>query len=183
MGHKLKIDRVVIVDCEATCWATKEEQGTLASEIIQIGACSLCLNTGEIEKTKSYIVKPHNFQLSEYCTNLTGLTTKIVKSGMPFKDACNKIVKDFGTKNRVWASYGTGDRKMFESECILKQAIYPFNDCHIDVSILFHLKYFIKDRMSLEVALEKIGKKFEGKQHNADWDAYNTAVLLFGILN
>lgn len=112
MGHKLKIDRVVIVDCEATCWATKEEQGTLASEIIQIGACSLCLNTGEIEKTKSYIVKPHNFQLSEYCTNLTGLTTKIVKSGMPFKDACNKIVKDFGTKNRVWASYGTGDKNV-----------------------------------------------------------------------
>lgn len=186
MSSRKKLDKIIVVDLECTCWEdgkppmTEQPQRT---EIIQIGICSLVVETGEIINKASYLTKPQWSSVSEYCTALTGITPEMAKRAMPFDNACNKIVKEFGPKSRVWASYGVGDKAMFEYECWEKQAQYPFSEHHIDVSTLFLLKHRINGGgVNLAKAMEKIGTEFRGTQHSADDDAFNTAVLLAHLL-
>jgi len=183
MSARKTLDKIIVVDLECTCWENGNPPDGERQEIIQIGACSLIASTGEIINKTSYLIKPRQSKVSEYCTNLTGITPAMAKSAMPFGDACNKLIKEFGPRSRVWASFGVGDRTMFESECASKQARYPFSEHHIDVSTLFLLKHKITGgAVSLTNALEKIGVSFAGTQHSADDDAYNTAILLAYIL-
>lgn len=184
MSARKTLDKIIVIDLECTCWEDGKAPEGERQEIIQIGACSLVVETGLVINKTSYLTKPKESKISEYCTNLTGITPAMAKSAMPFKDACNKLVKEFGPRNRVWASFGIGDKTMFEFECVQKQARYPFSETHIDVSTLFHLKHKIRGGgVSLIRALELcVGSQFVGKQHSADDDAYNTALLLAHLL-
>jgi inhibitor of KinA sporulation pathway (predicted exonuclease) len=177
-----RLDKIIIVDTEATCWEDSPPDGEV-SEIIQIGICSLSIASGSISQKTSYIIKPRFSKISEYCTALTGISQSTVKGGLFFNDVCNKIIKDFGTKGRAWASYGIGDKYIFENECYKRAAKYPFSDHHIDVNLLFHLhnKHF-EGYISLDKAMWSYGMDFIGKQHSADDDAYNTARLLECLL-
>jgi inhibitor of KinA sporulation pathway (predicted exonuclease) len=182
MSARKTLDKIIVVDLECTCWEDGEPLGE-RSEIIQIGVCSLVVETGEVINKVSYLTKPRHSTISPYCTELTGITPAMAKSAMPFDNACNRLVKEFGPKSRVWASFGIGDKTMFEAECHFKNALYPFSEHHIDVSTMFLLKHKIRGGgVSVTHALEKIGLLFVGKQHTADDDAYNTAILLAHIL-
>ena len=101
---------------------------------------------------------------------------------MPFGDSCNKLAKEYGTKNRVWASWGDGDRVCFKQECKDKDATYPFSDTHFNISALFSLAMKKRIRISVKNALEIIGKEFEGQEHNGADDAYNTARIFKYLL-
>ena len=180
-----QFDKIHVIDLEATCWggAPHPDERT---EIIQIGICSLIIATGEIVNKTSLIIKPRHSTISEYCTNLTGITPVIAKGGMLFADACNKIIKDFGTRNRVWASFGVGDKEMLESEyelkmqeCIEKRVKrFPFSEQYIDISMLFHIKNKLNGGCGLEDALNMYGTHFNGRPHDALMDAVNAAELL-----
>src|SRR3989344_1762331 len=125
MGSKIKLDRIVVVDLEATCWKYSPLEGQV-SEIIEIGACSLNMENFEIENRSSYVVKPRFSKVSEYCTELTTLTPRQVNQGIPFGDAVNIFKKEFGIKNRSWASWGNGDKNLFLKNCELYNVEYPF---------------------------------------------------------
>ena len=178
----IRFDSIVVVDVESTCWETKGEQGNQPMEIIEIGACILDVETFEISRKKSYIVRPKFSKISEFCTKLTGYTWDDVKIGMPFENACNKLAKEFGTRNRVWASWGDYDRSHFERECRSKKARYPFSDGHINISALFILMMGLKKRVSVANALKAIGNEFEGTPHKGCDDAWNTAKILRHLL-
>ena len=97
-----------------------------------------------------------------------------------FEHVCNKIVKDYGSKHRVMASFGR-DNEMFARECEIKGTDYPFGQ-HIDISTLFHLKCKHSGGVGLELALKMIGTEFVGTPHDAAEDAYNAAELLKHVL-
>ena len=67
MGSDLR--RIVVIDVEATCWETREEQGSMPNEIIEIGACELVLKTGEITNRASIAVAPQFTKVSPFCTH------------------------------------------------------------------------------------------------------------------
>lgn len=177
-----KFNKVVVVDVEATCWENKEAQGDKPSEIIEIGVCVLDAESLVISRKNSYIVRPKFSEITKFCTQLTGHTWNDVKTGMPFSDACNKLAKEYGTKNKVWASWGDYDRNQFQRECKAKEAKYPFGGTHINASALFSLMMGEKQRINVADALEKIDLKFEGRPHRGDDDAYNIAVILRHML-
>lgn len=177
---KLKFDRVVVFDLEATCWATEEERQLTPSEIIEIGACFLNIKTGDITNKTRYIIRPKVMNISEYCTKLTGHTIDSLKKGIPFVDACNKFRKEFGTGNKISAAYGN-DLDSLNKECIHYGNIIPLSDSYINICHLFALKNK-NSKVSLVQALEKIGEVFEGTQHHADDDAFNAAKVLKSIL-
>jgi len=177
-----KRDKIVVIDCEMSCWSNKEEQGNQSSEIIQIGLCSFNITTEEIEQATSYLIKPKYSTISEYCSALTGLTPKIMKGAIPLSDACNSIMKNFGSRGRVFATFGD-DKTKFREDCLRKNANYPFGNYCIDVSLWFHLKYRQKNNLSLAAALENIDLEFKGKPHNALIDAVNTAKLLQHLIS
>jgi inhibitor of KinA sporulation pathway (predicted exonuclease) len=182
MGTK-RFDNIVVVDIELTCYATKDEYKNIPAETIEIGVCMLNSKTFNISRSHSYIIRPEYSDISNYCTQLTGHTQESVKNGIPFAHACNKMSKEYGTKNRVWASWGDGDRIHFEEECISKDATYPFGESHINVSDLFTLAIGMNIRLSVTDALKVLGKDFLGRQHCGADDAFNTAVILKYLLH
>jgi len=177
----IRLDKVIVFDLEATCWATEEEQRLTPSEIIEIGACLLDVRTGEISKKTRYIIRPKVLEISQYCTDLTGHTVDSVKKGIPFSDACNKFKKEFGTTNKISAAYGN-DISSLDKECQRYGIVNPLSSSYINISHLFALKYK-NSKMSLEQALKKIDEQFEGTPHHGDDDALNAAKLLRKILS
>lgn len=169
------------MDLETTCYEFGFPEGE-SKEIIQIGACLLDLGRDEIKNKKSYIVRPYDSKISEYCSQLTGITWDTAKFGMRFDHARNKMCKDFGTKSKVWAAWGEGDRLEFEKACVRWNIEYPFSDEFLNINTLFSMKYKVKSRINLKRALEMCDLKFEGQPHRADDDAFNTARILREIL-
>ncbi len=113
MGKK-KLNKLVIVDIESTAWENEDGSKTppegMRRDVIEIGACFLNVKSGKVSQKTSYIIKPRNSTMSLFITELTTLTQEDVNKGMPFGDACNKLRKEFGTKNKVWCAWGDYDR-------------------------------------------------------------------------
>jgi inhibitor of KinA sporulation pathway (predicted exonuclease) len=178
----MRFDKIVVVDIESTCWETRDEQGNQPMEVIEIGVCMLDAETLEASRKHSYIVRPKFSEVSKFCTELTGYTWDDVKTGMPFGDACNKLANEYGTRNRVWASWGDYDRSHFERECRAKKARYPFSKSHINASVLFTMMKGNKKKTGVGNALNALGMKFEGTPHKGCDDAWNTAKILRHLL-
>ena len=52
-----KLDQILVIDLEATCWEGKAPEG-MRSEIIEIGICPLELHTGRRLEKRSILVRP-----------------------------------------------------------------------------------------------------------------------------
>lgn len=183
---KNKLDKIVVVDLEATCWENADGSKTpppgQRSEIIEIGACFLEPATGKISQKTSYIVRPKTSKVSEFCTRLTSLTQEDVNKGIPFKDAVNKLKKEFGTANRVWTSWGDYDRVQFEKDCKLHDIRYPFGRRHINAKTLFSILNGLSKELGLARALEYYDMEFKGTHHRGHDDAYNIARVFAKML-
>lgn len=71
---------VNVVDVEATCWAGSPPPGAV-SEIIEIGLTVVDLDAGERVARHRILVRPVRSTVSEFCTELTGLTPHEVGQG------------------------------------------------------------------------------------------------------
>jgi len=68
-----KLDRILIVDVEATCWEGDPPPGQI-SEIIEIGLCVLDVATLTRVERRDILVRPVCSTVSPYCSQLTTLT-------------------------------------------------------------------------------------------------------------
>lgn len=185
--------RVIVVDIEATCWETRLEQAELPNEVIEIGACSLDLVTGEITDKISICVKPQFSTISPFCTMLTGWTQTAVDEGVNIKNALNIFTDHFKiTKDTVWASYGAYDRIKLSSGSengLGRLYAIDWNDnpfeimrTHINIKTLMGLRFRLKKEMGLERALAHFNESLEGRHHSGADDAFNTAKVLRHVL-
>src|SRR5712692_4578814 len=110
------LDQVLVIDIEATCWEGSIPAGQ-ESEIIEIGICTLEVVSGRRLEKRSILVKPEYSRVSQFCTELTGLTQEQVDRGIPFAEACFLLKKDFASDKRAWASYGNYDRLQIMRQC------------------------------------------------------------------
>jgi inhibitor of KinA sporulation pathway (predicted exonuclease) len=172
----VELDRVLVVDVEATCWAGEAPPGEV-SEIIEIGVCELDVASGERLGKHSVLVRPERSSVSEFCTSLTSLTASQVAGGVSYVEACSLLRKEFRSRERVWASYGDYDRKQFE-----RQGSYPFGPRHVNVKTLFALSRGLRREVGLDAALRLAGLPLEGTHHRGDDDAWNIAALFGGLL-
>ena len=111
-----KLDRILVVDVEATCWEGNPPSGQ-TSEIIEIGLCVLDVPTLARVEQRTILVRPVGSTVSAYCTQLTTLTQADVDGGMPLAEACQALAHEYQAPARLWASYGDYDRKQFERNC------------------------------------------------------------------
>lgn len=178
-----KLDKIVLIDLEATAWEPREEQGDQISEIIEIGACFLNLKTGEPEQKKSYLVRPQYSTISKFCEELTTITPELIKKeGIPFEHAINKFKKDFGPATRTWASWGFYDQSKLREDCNLHKIPYPMGRNHINAKNLYSLRFGLSRELGMMKALEHAGIEHDGTHHRGHDDAWNTAKLLWKIL-
>lgn len=176
-----KLDRLIVIDVEATCWEHTPPDGQ-SSEIIEIGVCVLDLPSGERVARESILVRPENSQVSAFCTQLTTLTQEEVEQGVSFKDACAALRQRYGTSDRVWASYGDYDRRQFERQCAARGIPYPFGPTHVNVKNLLALFRGLPREVGMIPAMGLLGLDAEGTHHRGVDDAWNTALILSRLI-
>jgi len=175
----IRKDKIVVIDLEMTCWEGYDAPPGQENEIIEIGICLLNPKVTPLEITdkRSIMVKPIHSVISPFCTDLTSITPQMVEErGIDFPTACYILEKEYDTRNRLWASWGSLDRRMFWEQCKKRKLRYPFSKKHSNLKRVFQDS--IGYRMGLERAMDALGIEPEGTAHRGDDDAYNTAILL-----
>ena len=126
------LDVILVVDVESTCWEGPPPPGQ-ASEIIEIGLCTVDVGTLTRSEKRSIFVKPVQSEISEFCTSLTTLTPDMLAEAGSLADAVKTLKKEFGSKDRLWASWGDYDRRQYERVCKAQNVGYPFGPSHLNV--------------------------------------------------
>jgi inhibitor of KinA sporulation pathway (predicted exonuclease) len=120
-----KLDTLLVIDIEATCWKAGEKPPGMHSEIIEIGICMFDLNTWKAKEKFQLVVVPLMSEVSRFCTQLTGWTQSALETqGVPLHTAVSLLQNEFNSSKRVWASWGDYDRWMFEADCRRKGLIW-----------------------------------------------------------
>lgn len=174
-------DNYLVIDLEMTCEETTPKG--YVPEIIQIGIVELNAQ-GSLVSEKMLFVKPTINQVSAFCTKLTGVTPKQVKSASPLVMVMNTLVK-YGIKNKKLVFWG-GDNLQFQNECELKGIDVPISTSIINLSLVHSALMGTNQKIKLNDALKQWGITPEGKAHDALVDAKNTAKLftkLIGVAN
>ena len=176
-----KLDQILVVDVESTCWDGTPPDGE-ETEIIEIGICALDVESGRRVGRESILVRPVRSTVSAFCTGLTTLTQEQVDSGIPFQDACARLRYEYQSRERLWASWGDYDRRQFERQCQAFDIAYPFGQGHLNVKTLFAVVHALPHELGMDAALQRLGFPLEGTHHRADDDAWNIAAILSSLL-
>lgn len=170
-------DQIIVVDVEATCWKGYTAPEGQENEIIEIGVCLLDPRAGVVSEKRSIMVKPIESVVSEFCTELTGITQEEVdEHGLTFDAACHILEQEYNSRNRLWASWGAFDRKLFMAQSKRRSVRYPFSKKHANLKQVFHRAH--GKRLPFAMALKAYEVEQLGSAHRGDDDAYNTAHLL-----
>ncbi|GIK28593.1 MAG: exonuclease domain-containing protein [Chloroflexi bacterium] len=173
----LLLDQLVIVDLEATCWRGPPPDGQRV-EIIEIGVSALDLTSFEITARESVLVKPVSSEVSAFCTELTHITPEMTAGGVGLAEACAWLRDRFCSAGRMWGSWGSFDRKLFEAQCAADCVPYPFGAHHANLKRVYARLTKRKQGVGLRSALEHLELPFDGTHHRGGDDAYNTARIV-----
>jgi inhibitor of KinA sporulation pathway (predicted exonuclease) len=176
-----RLDQLIVIDIEATCWDDVPPEGQEA-EIIEIGVCAVDIETGLRLSKQSILVKPERSEVSPFCTELTTLTQVQVAGGVSFAHACQILRRKYRTVDRAWASYGDYDRRQFEKQCAARNIRFPFGATHINVKNLLAVFRGLHNELGLVDALNLMHLPLEGTLHRGVDDAWNTALILSELI-
>lgn len=157
--------------------AAQNEFKICKNEIIEIGAVKLDDTYKEIDSFKTY-VRPVVLPLNNRIVKLTGITTEMVEDAPEFKSAIDSFIEWCGDADVIYA-WSENDLRQFNKERRIKN--YTHDRVNVVVS---RWKDFQKEfakllgtrrRLALSDAVFYLGEDFQGKEHDALWDARNTA--------
>lgn len=171
----MNMNRIVCFDLEMCCWNDGREPRT--GEIIEIGVAEIDLFMNEVISTRQIYVKPEHDEISDFCTELTGITQhKVDKYGVSFEEALAQLVKYHGGKSKIYACWGTDDR-VIKGECNRKSVPYPLNQV-LNIAVLHRIYFRCKNkRYGHKKAMQMSGLEWEGQHHSGVDDAKNLARL------
>ncbi|KAJ8001401.1 hypothetical protein DPEC_G00169130 [Dallia pectoralis] len=195
---------LIVIDFESTCW---RERNSYGQEIIEFPAVLLNTYTGEVESEFHTYVQPQEHPLlSEFCTELTGITQIQVEAGVPLHiclSRFNRWLQNLELQRGVvfprgptslaaatkqhpctfvtWSDWDLGVCLLYE--CKRKQLHKPdVLNSWIDLRATYRLFYNRKPK-GLNGALQDLGIKFSGREHSGLDDARNTAHLASRMMN
>lgn len=172
---------VVVVDIESTCWEKNRVPQGQRSEIVEIGICTLDLETRQPDNKRSIMITPIESKMGAFCEDLTSISqARLDEKGIPFADACAQIERDYGTQTRLWCSWGNYDRRMFTDQCRRRVVSYPFNERHCNLKSVY--QEFYGKRVGMKRALDVLGLDLIGTHHRGDDDAWNIARIAAHLL-
>lgn len=171
------VTKILICDSEHTCCEKGEFPDGEQQDIIQLGWCWLNLLTMEISPQKYFYVKPTRSRINDYCTELTGILPKHVKSAAPLAHVCRSLINNHGTKARPWMTWGF-DMEYLKQECHDLNADFPFSESYFNAQDLASILLGFPLRTGLDEALRLLNMSFDGKRHSAPDDAFNTAKIV-----
>ncbi|XP_015271603.1 PREDICTED: ERI1 exoribonuclease 2 [Gekko japonicus] len=201
--QRQEFDYLIVIDFESTCW--RDGRTHYSQEIIEFPAVLLNTSNGEIESEFHMYVQPQEHPiLSEFCTELTGITQNQVDEGVPlpiclsqFSKWIQKIQKEkkvvfdsvrsnvaaSGGKLCAFVTWSDWDLGVcLQYECKRKQLRKPdILNSWIDLRATYKLFYSRKPQ-GLNGALQDVGIIFAGREHSGLDDARNTARLAWRMI-
>lgn len=178
----VKLDKILIIDIEATCWDGKQPKDE-KNEVIEFGIALLDIQSGEIEANEGILVKPTTSTVSPFCTELTTITPEMVENAISFKEACKILQEKYQSKGRMWASFGAYDYNQIMKQCQNEGISFPLNVQHLNVKALFSLKHKLKHPVGMDEALRISNLTLEGTHHRGVDDSRNIAKILVTLLD
>lgn len=165
----------------------KKERKICAMEIIEIGAVMLDEDLKEINSFKKYVKPTYNSEIGERFSELTGITTEMLKDKERFPEVLDSFV-DWCIENtdpdEEFTVYAWSETDLYQLEGEIQQKDIEISDDldyimdnWVDFQLEFGRIIGIKGQISLEKALDMAGLAFDGKIHDALCDARNTAML------
>ncbi|MFF5727872.1 exonuclease domain-containing protein [[Kitasatospora] papulosa] len=174
-----------VIDVEATCWDGQPPPGSV-NEIIEIGLTVVDLSAGRRSSRHRVLVRPVRSAVSDFCTELTGLTEAEVDRGVTFAEACRILVEEYGARERPWASWGDYDRRQFARQSRAGGVAYPFGfpaeRMHTNAKAVFTEAYGLRRKPGMDQALRIAGLPLEGRHHRGEDDAWNIAALVLDLV-
>lgn len=176
--------KLLVTDLEATC-SNNDSIPREESEIIEIGSVIMELQGKEwieIAEFQTFIKPVIHAKLTDYCTNLTKITQKMVDEAPLFEDAYQSF-KEFATTNQVthFASWGGYDARQFIRSLKTYNEMFMFNknEC-LNLKELYAQNKPLKKKRGIGLgrALRNEGLEFVGTPHRGIDDAKNIARLL-----
>ncbi|WP_330237521.1 3'-5' exonuclease [Streptomyces sp. NBC_00525] len=174
-----------VIDVEATCWDGQPPPGSV-NEIIEIGLTVVDVSAERRVSRHRVLVRPVRSRVSEFCTELTGLTQAEVERGVSFAEACRILVGEFEAGERPWASWGEYDRRQFARQSQADGVAFPFGypteRTHTNAKAVFTAAYGLRKKPGMDQALRIAGLPLEGRHHRGEDDAWNIAALVLDLL-
>jgi inhibitor of KinA sporulation pathway (predicted exonuclease) len=174
-----------VIDVEATCWEGKDDvPAGQQSEIIEIGICQVDIKKLERSKKRSILIKPRHSTVSQFCTQLTTITQKMLdENGVDVTEAARILTEEYDSSYIPWASYGFYDQKMFREWETLYHIRYPLHNRHTNVKYELALMSGADKEVGMDRALTQLGLPMEGTHHRGVDDAYNIANILIWMMS
>lgn len=164
-------ETIIILDTEYTAWEGSQERKWSGEnehrEIVQIGAIKVDANTlTEIDSFNHFVKPTLNPELSEYFTNLTGISQKqIDELGIEYPVALSEYFS--WAENFDTYSFGKGDEKVLRENCELKGIPFLPKGKFFNMRDTFR-KYGIPvENYNSGNIVEAFGIKKERSAHNA----------------
>ena len=197
-------NHVIVLDFESTCWKDRSFS-TPPPEVIEFPAILVAVDTNEIkDKFQQYVKPTEHSILSEFCTQLTGITQDKVDSGISiascldlFSQWLNHHIADkclcfpsldsnAGSKGDSRAAFVTWSdwdlKTCLRDECQRKNITYSSHlQTWIDLRKTFRDFYKCSPK-GLNGALQHLGLTFHGREHCGLDDAVNTGRLLLRMV-
>jgi inhibitor of KinA sporulation pathway (predicted exonuclease) len=172
----------VVLDLEATCW----QKGTRPDrmETIEIGAVRLDPDTFlPQEDTFSRFVRPTvEPELSEFCTELTGITQTDVNSAGTFPEVFRDFMAWLGEAEITLCTWGAYDVGQLKVDCRRHGISFPDRfENYINLKKRFAASHDIKP-CGMKHALRILNIPLEGRHHRGIDDAKNIAKIAADLL-
>jgi DNA polymerase III epsilon subunit-like protein len=178
---------IVVIDLEATCPA--EDQGNNSidrSSIIEIGAVRLDRRSLEITGTFSELVRPEDYPIVPFITDITSITPAMVAAKDTFAEVGRRFMDWYGPRNKaIIAAFGAYyDIPLLRKECARYEIDYRTHiaggafDLRAVATIWLAANDHRTSGLTLESILTKMGMGDRFKAHRAVEDAKAAAAVL-----
>jgi inhibitor of KinA sporulation pathway (predicted exonuclease) len=145
----------------------------MRQEVIEIGVVEMDLQTLAITRERSHFVRPRRWEISERCTELTGITKDDIKDARPFPEVLASLTEEFSPSKALCCTWGK-DAGLIGSSWQAQGLKTPLRYL-LDLARLFEGLFLLKQTAGLRSAVDMLGLEFDGVPHGALVDARNAA--------
>jgi len=175
--------KLLIIDLESSCHPRGNEPRGFFSEIIEIGAILLDIDSRKVDWEFQRFVRPTMFpELSMFCRQLTTITQAEVDSGASLESALRELALCIADQDYRFASWGNYDCNQFKRNCERFGLPYPFHPEHLNLKAAFAA--WMRGRpMGMVRALHALHLPLEGTHHRGLDDARNIGKIAIRMLD
>ncbi len=178
---------IVVIDLEATCPSEDQGNNTIdRSSIIEIGAVRLNRRSLEITDTFSELVRPEDYPIVPFITEITSISPEMVVGKDTFDKVGQRFMDWYGPRNKaVIAAFGAYyDIPLLRKECARYGLDYRTHiaggafDLRAVATVWLATNEHRTSGLTLSSILDKMGLGDRFKAHRAVEDARAAAAVL-----